>query len=105
MSSKVLMSSILPSSFKQTMRHCLMKSQRRLRTKELKTLSNMSRVVLFDMLSATSHIHPTLNRYVSSTIQALLILILEPLLEPLEMVNIGIVLMWNPFELLSVFLD
>ncbi|CAI9296953.1 unnamed protein product [Lactuca saligna] len=57
------------------------------------------------MPSATSQIHSTVNKYVSSIIHALLIMMLKPLLEPLEMVNIELLLMWKIFELLFFFLD
>ena len=65
----------------------------------------MSKFVLLDTHFATSHTHSTLNKYVSSTIHALLILMLKQLLEPLDMANIGSSLMLNFFELLFVFLD
>ncbi|CAI9284735.1 unnamed protein product [Lactuca saligna] len=40
----------------------------------------------------------TLNKYVSSTKHVVLIQLLEQSLEPLEIVNIGSLLMWKPFK-------
>ena len=64
-----------------------------------------SRVVIFDMHYATSEILSTLNKYLSSIIHVLLILIVKRVLEPLDIINIGFLLMWKLFELLFAFLD
>ncbi|CAI9259831.1 unnamed protein product [Lactuca saligna] len=52
---------------------------------------------------AFSDIQSTLSKYVSSTIRALSILILKPLPEPLETINLGLLSMKHLFELLYVF--
>ncbi|CAI9269977.1 unnamed protein product [Lactuca saligna] len=62
-----------------------MKSQSSSQTQELKTLSTTSKVVLFDMNFLISQNLSTLNKYVCYTMQALLIMLLEPSPEPLEM--------------------
>ena len=71
----------------------------------IEDLFDYVKFVLLDMHFVTSQTHSILNKSVSSTIHALLILMLKKLWEPLEMVNIGSLLMWKPLKLLFIFLD
>ncbi|CAI9302751.1 unnamed protein product [Lactuca saligna] len=71
----------------------------------IEDLPNLSKAIHLPIHSAMFWILSTLNMYVSSITHDMLILLLEPSLEPLEMVNIRSLLIWNLFKLLFVFLD